>query len=126
MKAFIAILIVGVVAFIAWDQVGGKLSEIPEKAKQREQVATPEVASTINRAMSVAPLQAEIACAKHHYHKEGAPCQAAVRLLNRTMLVEGVSVDPVSNGLCSGAKSAVVEGEMQRGAFVAKSVRIKP
>ena len=68
----------------------------------------------------------EIACASCIYGMPGVSgCKLAAKIDGKPVLVTGTAFDAHKSGLCSGAKQAIVKGELRGEEFVATEVKLK-
>ena len=68
----------------------------------------------------------EVACASCIYEMPGVSgCKLAAKIDGKPVLVTGTAFDAHKSGLCSGAKQAIVKGELRGGEFVATEVKLK-
>jgi hypothetical protein len=89
---------------------------------------SPRVSDTESGPSADTPLKktVEAACATCIYDMEDVQgCKLAVKLDGKPYLVSGSDVDAHSAGLCSGAKHAVVSGNVVGDKFVATSFEIE-
>ena len=68
----------------------------------------------------------EVACATCIYKMDGVKgCTLAAKIDGTPVLVTGGEVNAHEDGLCAGAKQAVVEGKLEGNVFIATKVELK-